>query len=94
MASKNQLFNLVCLKSYLNCLSNLWRYICYSPKTLELNLNDADLNSLIAKIKANKKQVGSVLPAQKEHKKVLVLDLDQTLINTTFNKPHQFDYES
>lgn len=35
-----------------------------------------------------------MLPPQKEPKKVLVLDLDETLIHTTLNRPYKFDFES
>lgn len=34
-----------------------------------------------------------MLPPQKEQKKVLVLDLDETLVHTTFSKPIKYDYE-
>ena len=80
------------LKSYVNCLSNLWRYICYRPDSFELDANDPGFINLIASIKNKKKQYNSVLPAQKEKRKVLVLDLDETLIHTTFSRPEQFDF--
>jgi TFIIF-interacting CTD phosphatase-like protein len=55
-------------------------------------MSDTDLSSIIQKIKSKKKDYSPLLPPQKTHKKVLVLDLDETLIHTTFTKPVEFDF--
>lgn len=48
---------------------------------------------MIAQIRNKKSVYGSVLPEQKEKKRVLVLDLDETLIHTSFTKPAKFDFD-
>jgi|JI9StandDraft_1071089.scaffolds.fasta_scaffold1863898_1 TFIIF-interacting CTD phosphatase-like protein len=45
-------------------------------------------------MKNKKYNYNPLLPAQKQPKKSLVLDLDETLIHTTFNKPAKYDFES
>jgi TFIIF-interacting CTD phosphatase-like protein len=55
-------------------------------------MNDSDLNSIIQKIKNKKTDYAPLLPPQKTHKKVLILDLDETLIHTTFTKPLKYDF--
>lgn len=62
-----------------------------SPQ-LEIDTNDTDLASIIQKIRNKKEEHASLLPPQKTHKKVLVLDLDETLIHTTFTKPPKYDF--
>lgn len=57
-------------------------------------MNDSDLASIIQKIKNKKTDYAPLLPPQKGNKKVLVLDLDETLIHTTFTKPIKYDFES
>ena len=82
------------LKDYFLCISNLWRYLCRSPTRWELDVNDSDFTTAISRLKSKKSYYASVLPAQKQKKKVLVLDMDQTLIHTSFTKPPAYDYES
>lgn len=82
------------LKDYFLCISNLWRYLCRSPTRWELDVNDSDFTTAISRLKSKKSYYASVLPAQKQKKKVLVLDVDQTLIHTSFTKPPAYDYES
>ena len=55
-------------------------------------MNDSDLTSIIQKIKSKKTDYTPLLPPQKGNKKVLVLDLDETLIHTTFTKPTKYDF--
>lgn len=81
-------------KNYFLCISNLWRYLCRSPTRWELDVNDSDFTTAISRLKSKKSYYASVLPAQKQKKKILVLDMDQTLIHTTFTKPPAYDYES
>lgn len=45
-------------------------------------------------MKNKKYNYNPLLPSQKQPKKSLVLDLDETLIHTTFNKPAKYDFES
>lgn len=84
---------LCCLVRYAQYLRNIWRWVSSSSGKLELDINDSDFVEVIAKIK-RKKHYTAVLPPQREPKKVLVLDLDETLIHTTFSKPAKYDFES
>jgi TFIIF-interacting CTD phosphatase-like protein len=44
-------------------------------------------------IKAKSHKLNKVLPVQDFHKKVLVLDLDETLIHTSYTVPPRHDLE-
>jgi TFIIF-interacting CTD phosphatase-like protein len=57
-----------------------------------LKANDENFTEIINKIKKKKISSSFVLPAQKEPKKTLILDLDETLIHSTFNKPVKYDF--
>ena len=59
-----------------------------------MGIDSKDLLGAVAQIKDNKHKMPILLPPQKEKRKVLVLDLDETLIHTTFNPPPKFDFES
>ena len=59
-----------------------------------MDVRDDNFAEVIAQIRNKKSYYAPVLPAQKEAKKVLVLDLDETLIHTSFTKPVKYDYES
>ena len=76
------------------CFANLWRYWCRSSPKLEMDINDSEFGAVVSRIKKKKSYFSVVLPPQKEKKKVLVLDLDETLIHSSFTKPSNFDYES
>lgn len=56
-------------------------------------MNDKDFESLINKIKRKSYKSRPLLPPQKINKKVLILDLDETLIYTTFKRPERYDFE-
>jgi Dullard-like phosphatase family protein len=49
---------------------------------------------VIAQIRNKKSVYASALPEQREKRRVLVLDLDETLIHTSFNRPAKYDFES
>lgn len=59
-----------------------------------MDVNETQFTELVEKIRSKKNQVNVVLPPQKEQKRVLVLDLDETLIHTTFVKPEKYDFET
>lgn len=77
---------------YLSCIRKLWRQVFKRSPQLEIDMNDSDLSSIIQKIKSKKTDYAPLLPPQKGSKKVLVLDLDETLIHTTFTKPTKYDF--
>jgi TFIIF-interacting CTD phosphatase-like protein len=65
-----------------------------SSHNMHLEIDDQDLPKTIAKIISNKQHCRIVLPPQKQNRKVLVLDLDETLVFSSFNKPNKYDCES
>ena len=69
------------------------RWIRSSELKREYMVTEDDFTDIIYKIKNKKNKPESVIPPQTELKKVLVLDLDETLIHTTFTRPEKFDYE-
>jgi TFIIF-interacting CTD phosphatase-like protein len=81
-----------CFGRYVKCLANLWRFVCKKSAPLQIDAEDSDIADLIEKIKNKKCNYSPLLPAQKQAKKSLVLDLDETLIHTTFNKPPKYDF--
>jgi TFIIF-interacting CTD phosphatase-like protein len=78
----------------MNCLIRFWRLCFLSERKRNYDINNKDFESLIDKIKAKTYKFKTVLPPQKIPKKVLVLDLDETLVSSTFNKPPRFDFEA
>jgi len=74
-------------KRYLRCCCNWWRFLCPTPSRFELDVGDSDFTEVVAKLRSKKSYYVPVLPHQKEKRKVLVLDLDETLIHTSFTKP-------
>ena len=51
------------------------------------------MSHLLDRLRNKKGGYPIVLPPLKEKKKTLVLDLDETLIHTSFRKVDQFDFE-
>ena len=60
---------------------------------MEIDIEEKDFTKVVDKINKNIKINKTLLPPQQYKKKVLVLDLDETLIHTTFNKPDIYDFE-
>lgn len=75
------------IKGCLKCVTNCWKFWCTKPTRVELDVNDADFADVISQIRSKKSHYPSVLPPQRHPQKVLVLDLDETLIHTSFTKP-------
>ena len=82
------------LSGQFKCCCNLWRFFCRRPTRLELDVSDSEFSNVISEIRSKKAYYAPVLPQQKRERKVLVLDLDETLIHTSFTKPGKYDYES
>ena len=81
-------------RRFMTCLSNLWMFICPNEERFELRTSHNEVAKMISRLQKNKNHYKSVLPPQKESKKVLVLDLDETLIYTTFTKTENYDFQT
>lgn len=80
---------------YFNCFRNLCTFFTRgNSKTKQMDVNETQFTELVEKIRSKKNQVSVVLPPQKQQKRILVLDLDETLIHTTFVKPEKYDFET
>lgn len=82
------------MEKFTKCIANLWKNFFMKNKHLEINLSQRSLIIAIQKIKNDKNTKGPLLCPQQSPKKVLVLDLDETLVFTTYTKPHKYDYET
>lgn len=58
------------------------------------DVNETDLTREIEKIKKRKLKASAMIPPQQQARKTLVLDLDETLVHTTFKKPKRYDFTS
>ena len=82
------------MEKFTRCIANLWRNFFMKNKHLEINMSQRNLIMAIQRIKNSKTNNTPVLVPQKTPKKVLVLDLDETLVFTTYSKPQKYDYET
>ena len=66
----------------------------FTGKSVQLEITNTDILRAVAQINQDRFEVPIFLPPQKIIRKVLVLDLDDTLIHSTLKRPHNFDFES
>lgn len=71
------------MEKFTKCISNLWRNFFMKNKHLEINMSQRNLITAIQKIKNEKNTKPPLLSPQTTPKKILVLDLDETLVFTT-----------
>jgi hypothetical protein len=89
---ENSSSKLSLVQKYGTCLEYLFS-LCRKPKKLEYDINESEITKEVEKLKRKKNKVDPLLPPPLCPKtKTLVLDLDETLIHSSFKKTKNYDF--
>lgn len=78
---------------YLLCFNYLLLKCKKTTKKRQFDINESEMTKEVEKIKKRKSKIQPLIPPNTNHKvKTLVLDLDETLIHTSFKKTKNYDF--